>query len=348
MKNISLLAILIPLIFNLHAQVVLDVTMAPEAGTTIILKKMQDPASFQFIKTGTNLTWDFTTSAIDGQDTLYYVDPASTGYASSFPAANLALRQTETEVAFIENATPNSRLLGVVADTGNGVMVLPLSPPLTLFSFPYTYGSQINSTSKTTIRGTGAQFGMPFDSVRLVSTIITQRSVNAWGNLILLHGNYPGSLLEKGITKQIDSAWAKIPFFGWIPAIGFPQTSVDTSYRWFTDELLHPFAEISSNEEGIFTGNFYSGNLTGTPQLLSPKDVVAYPNPAGSFVTLVFPENTLDAHIVLTDLSGKTHIKTCFTGARCIIPTNQLQPGVYLLSLHAGVKTIYTSKLVKK
>ncbi len=36
MKIISLLAILIPLIFNLHAQVDLDVTRAPEAGTTII------------------------------------------------------------------------------------------------------------------------------------------------------------------------------------------------------------------------------------------------------------------------------------------------------------------------
>jgi len=348
MKHLTVLIIIIPLVFNLHAQVVLDVTMAPEAGTTIILKKLQDPASFQFIKTGTNLTWDFTTAATDGQDTLYYVDPGTSGYASSFPSANLALQQTETEIAFIENATDISKLLGLVADTGSGVMVLPMTPPLTLFSFPYTYGGEINATSKIMIKGTGAQFGMPFDSVRLVSTIITERKVNAWGNLILLHGNYPGALLEKGITKQIDSAWAKIPFFGWIPVIGFPQTNVDTSYRWFTNELLHPFAEISSDETGVYAGNFYSGNLTGTSLVSVTNDIGFYPNPAGSLITVVFPGNTRETQILLSDLNGKTRIKTSFSGSQCNINTHRLTPGVYLLHMQTGGKTIYTSKLVKK
>ena len=328
------------------SQVILDASLVPESGTTIIVKNLQDPASFVFQKTGTNLIWDFTTQSVDSQDTLYYVDPASTPYAGQFPGATLGLQQSPDELAFIQNSVTNSLLLGVVADTGSGILVIPLQPTLTLFQFPYTYGDEINSTAKTTLKGTGSQFGMPFDSVKMVTTIITQRMVNAWGNLILLHGQYPGTLLEKGITKQVDSAWVKVPFLGWIPALGFPQTNVDTAYRWFTDELLHPFAEIDSDETGIYAGYFYSGNLTGIQEKTPWEEaVLIYPNPARTTLNIQFEEAQPQTRIQITDLTGKIWLESYMEGKTSLLNINHIPEGVFVINI-SGPQIQYSSRIL--
>lgn len=268
------------------AQVVLNSSMAPQPGSMLHFQALDDPAAFVFDKQGENLTWDLRGFASHTTDTVIYVDPATTAYPNAYPSANLAVTMTDG-IGYIDNNTSQELLLGVVGDPGNGVQPMPFYPPMSLFDFPYTYGSSMNTSSQVRVKMDGASFGIPgTDSVKYHMTLITNRVVQGWGTLMLPGGTYEGALLEKSKTTQVDSAWMKVIILGWILAPGYPTTTYDSSYRWLTGEMLHPYVEVNYDENGIQDGvTFYNGLNVNAGEKEPSPEVSLLPNPATDKIT---------------------------------------------------------------
>jgi hypothetical protein len=321
---------------GLKAQVVLDSTMAPSHGTTIWFAFLDDPSSFVFEKTGGNLVWDFTIYTATDTDTVFYDDPANTPYFDDFPDATHAVYQEEDGIGFIQNTAGYYWLIGAAASDEDTIYIIEFDPPTTLLSFPYTYGSTINDTTAFSFIDSGEAFGFPtIDSVHYKVSIINDRDVQAWGSLILPHATYDSTLLEKAITTQIDSLWMKVPFFGWIP-LGEPEIFTDSSFRWLTDVILHPYAEVYYEEGEISSVNYFFDN-TVSARSIARKEVAGfniYPNPVRSSLNLQSEEFTFrEARVTIFNMNGRAvyqfdypSISPAFT-----IDVSNLRPGFYTL-----------------
>ena len=335
----------------LRAQVVLYDSLWPEPGTSIYIRIVDDPTSIHFAHSGENVNWDFTSLVSSSQDTIAYVDPANTPYFGSFPQSNLAINLGPSEIVYLQNDESVSQLVGIIGDPGIGTpMAIPINPALELFQFPYTYGDSILSTAQASILGTGAMFGQPaLDSMKVVSTIITQRKVMAWGLLLLPCGGFPETLLEKGIITRIDSAWTKVPFFGWIPVPGFPMITTDTMYNWFTANSIHPFMQLVVDQYGTpYSASYYSGNLQAIEEY-SPSGnfpFVVSQNPFENEVSLFSIQSGWNAK--LFDYSGRLlldDIKVKIGTTR--IDLSGLKTGVYLIVLKNDKGEVKTIKIQK-
>ncbi len=335
------------LCFKTFSQITLTSAQMPLPGTVLYTANMAHPDSFQFQRQGEGLIWDFTQTLSSGYDSVIYLDPAATPYGNNFPTANLSVGMGSDGFGYIFFNDSYSHLIGIAGDAGYGVMPVPLNPPLVLFNFPYTYGSSINSTAKAVIKGTGSQFGMPFDSVKLVSTIITQRAVNAWGTLMLPCCTYEGTLLEKSVNQRIDSAFAKVIFLGWIPIPGFPMTSVDTTYNWFSAESTHPYATIGYDVSGASTGgSFYAGDITSVSdsQLLNHY-VNFYPNPVKDKAVLSSPQPI--SSLELTDMQGRLIQQLQLKKASVTLNLWNLKPGFYMIKIKFADGKTQSLKVLK-
>lgn len=331
-----------------NAQVVLNSTMAPTAGTKLFFTEIQAPAAMNYARYGTNLIWDFSTYSTTGLDSIEYVLPSASPYASFFPTAVLAVNMGENETGFIEYSTTDYSLLGIAADAGFGPIAMPLTPPLRLFDFPYTYGSSINSTSKTMIKNTGAAFGIAADSVKYLVTMNTARLVRGWGNLILAQASFPGTLLERAITTQTDSMWMKIPFFGWISVPGYPTTTVDSTYNWLSGELLHPYAESGFDDAGQASYiSVLSDPLTSVSRPESSSMAYLFPNPAKNSLHLALKDYSKIEQLNLVNLSGKVLYSVWPDSPSLTIPLESFLPGVYIIQIKQKGKPTLNLKFVK-
>lgn len=352
MKKLIFPLVLFLTFFKLHAQVILNDSLWPEPGTYIYMRIVDDAASMHFTHSGEDVNWDFTSLVSSDQDTVAYLDPSTTPFFGSFTQSNLALSMSAMGIAYLQNDESASQLLGINGDPGTGTaLTIPLDPILTLFQFPYSFGDSILSTARASIRGTGTMFGQPaLDSVKLVSTIITHRKVMAWGLMLLPCGDFPETLLEKGIITRIDSAWTKVPFFGWIPVPGFPMITVDTMYNWFTANSIHPYAQLVVDQSGTpYSASYYSGNLEAIDEYSHSQNFpfVVSPNPIESEVSLFSTQGDWSGK--LFDYTGRLlrdNIKLRVGTTR--VDLSWLETGVYLLVLKNSKGEVKTIKIQKR
>lgn len=335
MRRILTLLLVVMLTFRFAAaQAVLDSTMAPAFETTILSVYLDDPSAFVFDKTGEDLIWDFTPYDASDTDTVYYDDPANTPYFDEFPDASLAVFQDDESIGYIRNTADLYELLGAAALIEDSVYLLEFDPPTILIDFPYTYGSTIYDTTEFIITDSGEVFGFPaIDSVKYKVSIINDRLVQAWGTLILPNASYEGTLLEKSITTQIDSLWMKVPFFGWIP-MGDPEIYTDSAFRWLTNVVLHPYAELYYNEGEVGSVSYFFDHTVSAPAMVI-KDAPAvhlFPNPVQNDFTVqaVFSH---DAEIIIYDMTGKTVYRQIHPAGQnqTLVDARKLKPGFYNL-----------------
>lgn len=335
----------------IHAQVVLQSTMAPLPGSMLSFQELDDPASFTFARQGENLVWDFTGLGSHAIEPVIYVDPATTPYPAAYPTANLAVNM-EDGIGYIENNPNQELLLGVVGDPGNGVQPLPFYPAMPLFDFPYTYGSSMNTTSQVRVKMDGASFGIPAtDSVRYHMTLTTIRNVVGWGTLNLPDGIYEGCLLEKSQTIQVDSAWMKVVFLGWILAPGYPATTYDSSYRWLTGEMLHPYAEANLGEGGAIESiTYFKGLNVSSETPIHVSNITLQPNPANDYVSIKSSDQVSVERIDIFSTDGrKCESFTRELGTACpLVNVSYLKPGIYVMAIHTTSGEKIVKRLVKQ
>ncbi len=145
--------------------------------------------------------WYFTQSSYDYVDTVRFLDPTTTQFAVYFPTATLAVVDS-----FVSNFLPITYLN---QSNGDYFQLGGTVTPPSEIGFPLVYESpaywlnlpiQVGESSATTMFGqallTGAQVGVPADSVHLRRSVISHDTIDAVGLLTL-----PGLILDNAIRR---------------------------------------------------------------------------------------------------------------------------------------------------
>ncbi|MBL7925189.1 MAG: T9SS type A sorting domain-containing protein [Bacteroidia bacterium] len=355
-KNYYLYSLLLLFPLFSSGQISLNASMAPATNTAMIYYDANVPSpAFTFGKSGISNTWDFSViAAVPGaDDTLSIVPPASVPGGGAFPTAtHCTYEGFDGSRDMMHVDAGGVTLLGFMGDpigTGSLMPVLA-NPPVVTMSFPYTYGS--GGTGSTTIQiiTTGAAIGQPaYDSVRYRSALSAIVDVIAAGNMILPSGSYP-SLLERRINTTIDSAWVKGILTGnqWSLVPGFPQTTTDSSFYWYSNQNLLHYAHALYDDTGLHDVHYYKNtiSITGLNEHEIPGTALAaYPNPvAGSFdLKGLNPQGIRQWNIYAVDgqevLRGQT--------LQGPINVQTLAPGSYILSVTGMDGRLQQLKFIK-
>lgn len=294
MKNLYFAGLLAFLPLLSQGQISLNASMAPPVNSMIIYYDANVPSPpFTFSKSGINNTWDFASLFADpiNDDTVYYMSPSSVPGSGAFPSATHANYEAgDADINMLQINSTSLSYLGIVGDPiGTGTPgPIAANPPAVTMNFPYTYGSSVNTSTYIQIYTTGAAIGQPtIDSVRYKSTLFLDANVIAAGNMVLPSGTMP-SLLERRINTSIDTAWMKGTVTGnqWVMAPGFPQTTIDSSFNWYSDQSLQHYAHALYDDTGLHDVHYFKSQLTtGLNETKnSSASFLAYPNPAVDFL----------------------------------------------------------------
>lgn len=337
------------------SQVSLNASMAPAVNTMFIYYDANVPSpAFTFSKTGTSNTWDFSViAAVPGaDDTTFVVAPGSVTGGASFPSATHCIYEAgEGSYTMVEVDANDLTYLGAVADlTGTGTLYpLIAVPPLVAMTFPYTYGSTSNGSAYFQLYATGAAIGQPtVDSVRFKSSITAQRNVLASGNMILPSGTLP-AMLERSIDSTVDSLWMKAAITGnlWVLAPGFPQTTTDSSFYWYTNQSLNPYAHALYDDTGLHDVNYFKETLTGISDVPAASHISLYPNPVSDRIYLGLPGmGPNDYSVEIYTVTGSL-VKTTRT-VNGQIDVSGLSAGTYFLNLINQQGAVTTMKFVRE
>lgn len=355
MKRLLLSISTCALLVNAEAQISLTSSMVKPGGTVYYNYDANVPfPAFTFAKTGINNTWDFTGLYANpaDQDTIYYVNPTVNNGGSNFPDAQLGIYEVGDDgITFVKYDANAAYALGIAGDIiGNGQLLsIAFEQPALAFSFPYTLGSTVHSSTTANLKFTGSQVGYSsVDSVSIFNKSIISKEVIASGYMILPSGNYP-CLLEVKREKSIDSTLVKddiVTSNQWQLAPGFPKVKTDSTYYWYTAESLEPYAHVIY-KNGVITDVTYFksvSTLVGLKKNVVPSVVSVYPNPAKDVIKLS-SANTIK-QIVISTINGEQVMSTSTVTNE--LPIHSLAAGIYVVSITNTDNTQEHIKFVKQ
>jgi hypothetical protein len=235
---------------------------------------------------GAGVTWDFSSAINDTTAVTNVVTVASTGFASTFPTANYAMRGVADSYLFFTHDANSMTTTGAAGDLLNTGQQIesPFSDALTLHQFPRTYGSHFADTYAfiTEADGAGIPTPIPVNRVRLTHTGHVYDTTDAYGTLITPTGTYD-AIRVKSVDFTTDILEYKLFSFSQWAVLS---TTVDTSttYSWHAKEeklAIAEFAFDSLDNPARFT---YSAVLPVTTVGIADAGAVSqlhvYPQPA--------------------------------------------------------------------
>jgi hypothetical protein len=327
-------------------QISLTSTMAPPVNSIFLYHDANVPSpAFTFSKSGINNSWDFSglfASPAD-EDSVFFVDPADYPAAVAFPTATYGTYEGgDQEINMISIDASYQTALGIIGDPlFSGTMgALVGTPPITRMTFPWTYGSSSSGLSYVEIMTTGATVGAPFDSVRYRRFIGVNATVLAAGDIIIPSGTFP-SLLERCINSSVDTMWGKSAATGnmWVLANN-PQEIIDSSFYWYSDQSLQPYAHALFDDSGVMHDvNYYNSQLsTAVRNDIPASQLNVFPNPTRDFLGVKGLDFPADSKWSIYNISGQELLKGNFS--LNTINVQNLSQGSYILHLTTpeGVK----------
>ena len=285
MKKITPLLLLL-LILNANSQTTYnDSDFAQINDSFIISQANTGLQALDFVVTGTNFNWDYSTLSATTQQTITWDNPNNTGYKATWCAANgfVFTCNTEFNNAFnlanasfegieiqgngltnivnhynLNTSTLENKMLGGTINVG-GVGV-PLAVDYTssdvVYQFPINYNDNYSNTGSYAIDLNG--LGIP---VSYSETIQRTNNVEGWGSLITPFGTFNDVLKMKTTVVRdvvVTTATETIP-----------TTTTTIFYKWFDPNYGVPVLEVSGQDvAGQFVAT--SANYIDNQQCLSP------------------------------------------------------------------------------
>lgn len=153
--------------------------------------------------------WDFSMLNNDAIDTLVFIDPAITTFASNFSLTDIAIEDdnqtlyySKTNLVF-ENNGFSGDPLGI-----NAEQAYPFDNAQTLMVFPATYTSLMSDTSSAEIKMNAKPYtSNTVDSVWIKHTVYSYSEIDGYGNLTLPNGKTYNTLKQSSTAITIDSVW---------------------------------------------------------------------------------------------------------------------------------------------
>ncbi len=355
MNKIYKLFLLIALPLFSQGQISLNSSMAPPMNCMLIYNDANVPSPpFTFGKSGTTNTWDFAsiTPVVGADDTVFYLAPSNIPGSNAFPSATHGTYEGGDGSTNMLTIDANGiTVLGLIGDPLGIGTTAPIfvNPPATMMTFPYTYGSTATGSSSIEIFTTGAAVGQPsVDSVHYKSTLNFNNEVIASGDMILPTGTM-GALLERRIETSIDTAWAKGLITGnqWVLAPGFPETSIDSSFYWYSDQSLEKYAHALYDSSGLHDVVYFKEQIiTGINDPVSQsKNVKVYPNPTHDFLGISGVNFPTAKEWTIYNAAGAEVLKGNFDLGK--LNVQSLNQGTYFLHLQTVSGENQTVRFIK-
>ncbi len=186
------------------------------------------------------------------------------------------------------------------------------------------------------------------DSQQLYSTGLSSVQVLRNGNFLIASGRF-GYSFE--MTPDDEIVWEyKTPIMGGAAVPQYSELSINNNltfrmdrypldYPAFEGKDLTPkgWIELEPDED-------YCGELTNVAEVMIEDAFSIFPNPARDMITITW-DGMMEAQFMMTDLSGKLVKKFDGSGGRKFIKTDELESGVYLISIMTEDEN-YTQKLI--
>jgi hypothetical protein len=339
-----------------NAQVILTSSDMPPVDSLYIFSDAGAPSTpFVFETAGDTAVWDFTGLTVNDadDDTIVFADPAAIAPGAFTGATHARIRiPGETAYGILKVDATGVYLVGGAGDvTGTGSdVVIPYETPVTVHSFPFTTTTDIQSAGIVNFLNTGAYFGYGqfVDSVWLHAVTESHSKVIATGTLALPSGTWP-AMLEVVYTTTYDSTMVKgtQTSGNWIYLPGKPDITIDSTYNWYTQESLMPYASVEYDNGTPDISFFKAGVVdhTGIGNRSVENGTAVYPNPFQNAITVDAKDGGV--RYELYSLDGRQLLEGTVKEGTDRISTALIPPGLYLLKLNnaSGTRTL---KLIKE
>jgi Secretion system C-terminal sorting domain len=281
---------------------------------------------------GANQTWDMTMLVATSLDTLTYVTPASTGYAASFPTANLAIQQSSLNngAGFLDVSSGGMDLQGFVGDLlGTGTPIVAYqTPSLRVSQFPFAYQDNFANTSILDVTLDASGFGIAFvDSARFKNIQVRNLVADGYGDLNLPGASYTNVMRIKEVNMQTDSTWIHT-FFGW--QLFSDSVYTDSTFSWSDNTKGYLLAQAEYVGGVLDNVSHQDFVLVGRVDAVDASYLV-YPNPAQN--RLIVRADAEVTTITISDLQGRAIASQPLNGTQTEVQVGELPRGLYLYRL---------------
>ncbi len=262
----------------LQAQPTITSNAAPTLGTNVQFSIVDpEPLGILVLPAGEGIIWDFSASTVAETRIATFVDASETDEGIFFPNADIALSYDGAGLPlgsfnlkndFFALFSDSALNVGFVTESGT---VINYQNPLTLFTFPFSYGDSLTD-----------DFSISFEVG--ASTVVEEGTLSieadAYGT-VLLPNDEVADLLRIRITREYFQA--------------FPGTPLDTIFfeeerlEWYAVDQIYPVlsvtTEMVSTNPSPQTRIYFTGDVeTNIEEYLPSASIEAYPNPStGSF-----------------------------------------------------------------
>lgn len=307
---------------------------------------------------GANQTWDFSSLQVMELDTLEFISPSGTPFASMHPTANLCL-DDDDEFLYIQKTASGVLIVGTDA--------IPITLPL--LPLPLTYGMS-QSFGPTVVLDTAMANSFFPDSIALFMTsgqaqqldsfgvqieIQTDFDVDAYGIVSIPLGTYDVLRLRTNqITTTNFFGYCTDTLFGgtgsgWYPMPSqiFPtEVEVITSYQWWTNNSAVRFAVAEMNIDSV--GNVEDVSFLTIPQTSSVSNlesikVNVYPNPTSTDIMITTDLTNCSYNLI--DVKGSKLLYNEFNNS-IIINLSSYPSGIYFLQIYTKEGDLITKRVI--
>lgn len=292
--------------------------------------------------TGAGQTWNYSTMALlTSTTTNNAVTVASTGSASSYPSASVAVQSGTAGSAFYSASASNLTYWGGNIIVGGQAITMSYTTPATHAVYPMNLGSTANGNVAGTL-----------NSIAGPGTFSGTNTVTATGTgTIMLPGgnNFPNTLKVttiKAMTFTISfgsGTYTQTVTDFYIPSQKYPILTISNEY-------INSLAGPTTETVVLINSNYVLGMKESASEHLN--NVIVYPNPAKDNINLNFTnENADNASYELVNVLGQTvrsqNIPVVKGETLYNVNLAGIENGIYFIKLNVGAKRSVTKITVQ-
>ncbi len=291
---------------------------------------------------GAGQTWNFSSlTVLTTTTTNNGVTVASTGSASTYPSANVALSIGTGTNSFYSSSASSLLYWGGDIKVGGQNIIMAYSSPAPYAVYPMTLGTTTSSNvvgTNTSIAGAGTFTG-------------TSSVTGAGTGMLMLPGGYNFSNVLKVTTSTVMSftlsfgtgTYSQNKYDYYAPSTKYPMLTI-------TNETITSLAGPTTETVVLINGNYTLGMKESASEQLS--NVIVYPNPAKDNININFNnENAENASYEIVNVLGQTvrtqNIPVVKGETLYNINLNGFESGIYFVKLNVGIKSSITKITVQ-
>lgn len=323
------------------------------------IQAVDDNVNMNVPSSGPNQTWILPTLTPTSWETRNFMNPANTPYASSYPNANLVLKD-DILYQYLEKSSTGVRMLGI-DDTVSQVPALLLPLPLV---YGATHVDGPNILLDSVIGGPVVDVFFtdnqaPFisgglahttDSISIKVTQSREFDINGYGTITIPSGTYDCLRLETDNESELEySVYCTDTINGtgssWYPVASETENELSISF-WSNDpSAKFSLADVILDSNGNVQQVTYLATMNTSLVEFSDETYRFFPIPT-SYGLTIEADHSLKNQVQLYDIKGKILDEFYFFSST-EVDLNEYTKGTYFLQIFSDGKVIRKKILIQ-